>query len=67
MIAKLIAWGESRDEARRRAVAALGQFPVEGIRTNRDFLIACLDHAGFERGDVHTGFIDAHRKELLGS
>jgi acetyl/propionyl-CoA carboxylase alpha subunit len=66
MIAKLIAWGEGRDEARRRAAAALRDFSVDGIRTNRDFLIACLKHAAFARSDVHTGFIDAHRAALLG-
>jgi acetyl/propionyl-CoA carboxylase alpha subunit len=65
MIAKLIAWGESRDEARRRAAGALREFQIDGIRTNRDFLIACLDHSDFARGDVHTGFIDAHRAALL--
>jgi acetyl/propionyl-CoA carboxylase alpha subunit len=66
MIAKLIAWGETREEARARASAALREFQVDGIRTNRDFLIACLEHADFTRGDVHTGFIDAHRTALLG-
>ena len=65
MIAKLIAWGSDRDEARRRAAAALADFAIEGIRTNRDFLIACLDDELFAAGDVHTSFIDQRREHLL--
>ncbi|WP_454692366.1 acetyl-CoA carboxylase biotin carboxylase subunit [Achromobacter aloeverae] len=64
MVAKLIAHGPDRDTARRRAADALRQFPVEGIRNNRDFLIACLEHPAFAAGDVHTGFVDLHGKGL---
>jgi acetyl/propionyl-CoA carboxylase alpha subunit len=64
MLAKIIAHGPDREAARRRAVAALHATLVEGLRTNRDFLIACLESAGFVAGDVHTGFIDEHRKAL---
>src|SRR3546814_3803769 len=51
MVAKLIAWGEDRDTARGRAVTALRALRVEGIRTNRDFLIACVED---ERSEEHT-------------
>ncbi|HTJ99222.1 MAG TPA: biotin carboxylase N-terminal domain-containing protein [Bordetella sp.] len=64
MVAKLIAHGDDRDMARRRAADALRQFAVEGIRNNRDFLIACLEHPAFADGDVHTGFVESHRKAL---
>ena len=60
MIAKIIAWGSDREAARQRVAAALGQIEIEGLKSNRDFLIACLDHAEFRAGDVHTGFIDVH-------
>src|SRR3546814_19406981 len=65
MVAKLIAWGEDRDTARGRAVTALRALRVEGIRTNRDFLIACVEDETFAAGDVHTGFINARRSVLL--
>src|SRR3546814_751371 len=65
MVAKLIAWGEDRDTARGRAVTALRALRVEGIRTNRDFLIACVEDETFAAGDVHSGFIDARRSVLL--
>jgi acetyl-CoA carboxylase biotin carboxylase subunit len=64
MIAKLIAHGADRDEARRRAAAALREFELEGIRNNRDFLIACLEHPGFAAGDVYTGFVESQGKVL---
>jgi acetyl/propionyl-CoA carboxylase alpha subunit len=65
MLAKLVASGESRNQARRRATAALRSFPILGVRTNIPFLIKVLDHPAFAAGDVHTGFIDEHAEDLL--
>ncbi|WP_245422149.1 acetyl-CoA carboxylase biotin carboxylase subunit [Alsobacter soli] len=65
MLAKVIAWGPDRTAARRRAADALRAFAVEGIATNREFLLACLSDEAFASGDVHTGFIDSRRAQLL--
>ncbi|GLK83762.1 acetyl-CoA carboxylase biotin carboxylase subunit [Ancylobacter defluvii] len=65
MIAKLIAHAPTREAAIDRAVEALRRFRVEGVTTNRDFLIACLKDAEFAEGRVHTGFIEARRALLL--
>ena len=65
MLAKLIAWAPSRDAAIARAVAALRDFPILGVRTNIGFLINVLEHPAFRAGDLHTGFIDAHLDKLL--
>ena len=59
LLAKLIAWGETRDAARRRALAALRSYPILGIRTNIAFLIALLEHPRFIAGSIDTGFLDA--------
>ncbi len=59
LLAKLIAWGESRDTARRRALAALRSYPILGIRTNTGLLIELLEHARFIEGALDTGFLDA--------
>jgi acetyl/propionyl-CoA carboxylase alpha subunit len=59
LLAKLIAWGETRDAARRRALAALRSYPVLGIRTNLALLIALLEHPRFVAGALDTGFLDA--------
>ena len=67
MVAKVIAYGGGRDEARHKLIAALRDFQLEGIRNNRDFLIACLTDESFAAGDVSTGFIDTRLKPLLES
>jgi acetyl-CoA carboxylase biotin carboxylase subunit len=58
MLAKLIAWGENREAARRRALAALRSYPVLGIRTNIGLLIELLQHPRFIAGEIDTGFLD---------
>jgi geranyl-CoA carboxylase alpha subunit len=57
MIAKLIAHGDSREEACRRLIAALEQTAALGISTNRGFLIELLSHPEFAAGKATTGFI----------
>jgi len=64
MLAKLVARGEDRDAAIRKLVYALRQSSIQGLRTNRDFLIRLLDHPNFRRGGAHTGFIAEHLNEL---
>ena len=58
LLAKLIAWGETRDAARRRALAALRNYPILGIRTNVALLIELLEHPRFIAGSIDTGFLD---------
>jgi acetyl-CoA/propionyl-CoA carboxylase biotin carboxyl carrier protein len=65
MIAKLIASGDSREAARRRAIEALRGFPILGIKTNLPFLIRLLDHPRFISGDLDTSFLDTERGALL--
>src|SRR5262249_59756197 len=65
MLAKLIARGEDRDDAIRKLVYALRQSSIQGLRTNRDFLIRLLDHPDFRRGRAHTGFIAERLDELI--
>ncbi|PWB59275.1 MAG: biotin carboxylase [Bradyrhizobiaceae bacterium] len=60
MLAKVIVRGRTRDEARARAHAALGDFVLLGCETNAGFLRRLLDHPAFADGAVHTGFLDAH-------
>ena len=58
LLAKLIVSAETRDAAIARAVVALQQYVVLGIRTNIAFLLSILEDARFRSGDVHTGFLD---------
>ncbi|HMO75541.1 MAG TPA: acetyl/propionyl/methylcrotonyl-CoA carboxylase subunit alpha [Sphingopyxis sp.] len=57
MIAKLISWGETRDEAADLQVAALDRFELEGLGHNIDFLSAIMQHPRFRSGELTTGFI----------
>jgi 3-methylcrotonyl-CoA carboxylase alpha subunit len=64
MIAKVIARGETRDEALDRLSAALGETLVAGPKTNTAFLRALCDAPGFRSGEFDTGFIDRNLAEL---
>lgn len=57
MIAKLVTWGKTRDEAADLQVAALDRFELEGLGHNIDFLSAIMQHPRFRSGDLTTGFI----------
>ncbi len=57
MIAKLITWGENRDEAADLQVRALDGIELEGLGHNIDFLSALMQHDRFRSGNITTGFI----------
>lgn len=65
MIGKLIAWGDTREDAILALIDLVKETPVSGLATNRDFLLRTLAHPEFQSGDVHTGFIPNHEKTLL--
>lgn len=65
MIAKVIAWGETRDKAADHLARALMSAEVAGVRTNLAFLIDLLRHKAFLAGEVDTGFIDRHKDTLF--
>jgi geranyl-CoA carboxylase alpha subunit len=60
MLAKVIAHGATREEARRRLIAALEDTVALGLTTNRSFLIDVLRHPAFAAGEATTAFIDRH-------
>ena len=57
MIAKLIASGSNREEARSRLICGLEQTVAFGVTTNQAFLMACLRHPVFAKGEATTAFI----------
>ncbi|MBA2932649.1 acetyl/propionyl/methylcrotonyl-CoA carboxylase subunit alpha [Sphingomonas sp. CGMCC 1.13654] len=57
MIAKVIAHGDDRDEARLRLRAIVSGSTVYPVKTNASFLVKALDHPVFAAGDVDTGLI----------
>jgi geranyl-CoA carboxylase alpha subunit len=65
MIAKLIAHGATRDEARRKLIHGLEHTVAFGVTTNQAFLAACLRHPVFAAGEATTAFIGENRDDLL--
>ncbi len=66
MIAKLSLHGEDRTAAIERAVTALKNYPILGVTTNIEYLIAILQNAAFAEGRLHTGFLDEHLPDWTG-
>jgi len=58
MIAKLIASGESRDQALERMATALEEFTIAGIRTGLPFLRRVCENDVFRKGAYDTAFIE---------
>ena len=57
MIAKLVTWAPTREEAADLQVEALDAFRIEGPGHNVDFLSALMQHPRFRAGELTTGFI----------
>ncbi len=75
LVAKLVVWGATRQEAIERSRRALGEYVVDGISTTIPAHLALLDHPKFQAGDHHTRFVEdevdltgvrsAHKTETL--
>ena len=57
MLAKIIGYGHSRDEARQRLITALAQSHLFGLVSNKRFLMAVLERSDFIEGRATTAFI----------
>ena len=58
LLAKLVVWGNSRQEAVARGREALESFVVEGIPTTIGYLSRITRDPAFQEGDVDTSFVD---------
>ena len=65
MIAKLVAHGKDREDARTKLIHALENTVLLGVKTNRTFLQNCLAHENFAAGRFTTEFIDHHQNTLF--
>jgi 3-methylcrotonyl-CoA carboxylase alpha subunit len=64
MIAKLVASGDDRDEAMMGLASALYGLRIWPVKTNAAFLLACLQNADFQAGEVTTGLIAQEGESL---
>jgi len=60
MLAKLIAWGPTREGAIRRLVRALREYEVLGVKTNISLCLFVLEHPDFRSGEISTHFLQSH-------
>ncbi|HTJ69080.1 MAG TPA: biotin/lipoyl-containing protein, partial [Actinospica sp.] len=65
MLAKVIAWADTREEAARLLGSTLAGARIHGLTTNRELLARVLNHPAFIGGDVHTAFLTDHADDLF--
>ena len=66
MLAKVIAYGETREEAIAIMKRALAEVSIEGIDTNIFFQYQLLNQEEFIEGTFDTGFIERNLGNILG-
>ena len=60
MLAKLVSWAPTREQAARRLAAALRGARIHGVVTNRDLLVAVLTEPTFLAAELSTAYLDEH-------
>jgi propionyl-CoA carboxylase alpha chain len=65
MLAKVISFAPTRDEAAFSLAGALARAEIHGLATNRDLLVRVLRHPEFLAGNTDTAFLDRHSLEVL--
>jgi acetyl-CoA carboxylase biotin carboxylase subunit len=58
MIAKIITYGDTREEALNRMRQALDELVIDGIRTNQDLQRQLVRDAGFRKGGVNIHYLE---------
>ena len=58
LVAKLITWGSSFDESRRRMRNALDEFIIDGINTTIPLYKTIMNESNFINGDLSTDYLD---------
>ena len=59
MVAKVIAWGETRDKALRQLRYTLQSTVLLGVTHNIDFLVSLLETEAVKSGRVHTELVES--------
>jgi len=57
LMAKLIVWGATRNEAIQRSIRALSEYRIAGVSSTTGFARVALDSDAFRRGDLSTSFL----------
>jgi acetyl/propionyl-CoA carboxylase alpha subunit len=62
LLAKLVIWGRTREEAIARTRLALKEYKIEGVATTIAFHLLLLDDATFQAGEVYTTYVESELK-----
>lgn len=65
MIAKVVEWAPTRDQAIMTLAAALRRSTIHGIKTNRELLVGILESPEFRAGTADTSFLSTRPLESL--
>lgn len=60
LLVKVTSWARTFEGATNKAIRALRETVIQGVKTNSDFLINALNHPMFKAGQCNTGFIADH-------
>ncbi len=64
ILAKLIVWAPTREEARNKMLIALKENVILGVKTSIGFMSKCLEHREFIKGNTFTDFIDKNMETM---
>ncbi len=65
LLAKLIAWGSTREQAVSRMHRALRELTIVGVETSREFHIRLLENADFQRGNIDVQWLERSLHSLV--
>ena len=65
MLAKLIVWGATREQAVARMHRALRELTIVGIETSREFHLRVMEDAEFQRGDIEIQWLERRLPDLV--
>lgn len=60
LLVKTTTYARDFDKARKKMIRTLKEHEIEGVSTNKDFLINVLEHPDFKKGICNTNFIEDH-------
>jgi len=57
LLAKVISWGETRNDAMDILIEGLSKIKIDGIKTNKELLLKILNNENFRKAEITTDFI----------
>jgi acetyl-CoA carboxylase biotin carboxylase subunit len=67
MLAKLIVWAPTRDEAIARMHRALLELTIEGVETSRDFHLRLMENEDFRAGHIEIQWLERNLQSIVGA